>query len=93
MEKTEPNIVFEKAKEQEQPSEFFLEKPFDEEEHFEKLKNKSTSLLDSQNQKTFKTIHFFYDETCKENETFSEKKIEKITWSSNLLELKHSKEK
>jgi hypothetical protein len=89
MEKTEPNIEIEKVKEEETP-EFFLDRLFDEEEHFAKLKNKSSYLLDNQNENTFKTIHFFYDAACKEreneNKTFPEKKIDKIIWSSNLKE-------
>ena len=86
MEKTEQ----EKPNEQ-NPTDFFLERPFDVDEHIAKLKNKSAYLLNNENEKTFKTIHFFYDETCKENKTFSEKKIEKITWKSNLIEKNFSK--
>lgn len=81
MEKTEP----EKTKENNEP-EYFLERAFDEEEHFIKLKNKSAYLLDSQNEKTFKTIHFYYDEACKEKNTFSDKKIEKINWTEYFTE-------
>lgn len=86
MEKTEPQI-----KKEENQQDFFLEKSFDEDEHLSKLKNKTAFLLDSRNDKNFKTIHFFYDEACKENNTFPDKKFEKIKWDSNFKEKNLSK--